>query len=51
MTGKLAIVIFYRLMDWDYKIPDQPLTSPKYTLAELDGKTLASMDIKTRITT
>lgn len=40
----------YKLADWDYKIPDQPSTSPQWSLSELDNYTLDEMDIKSRIT-
>lgn len=40
----------YKLSDWDYKVPDQPSTSPQWSLSELDNYTLDEMDIKSRIT-
>lgn len=40
----------YKLADWDYKVPDQPSTSPQWSLSELDNYTLDEMDIKSRIT-
>lgn len=44
-TASFVTIVFKKLRDWDYKIPSDPLGSPRYYLSELDSFTLSKMDI------
>lgn len=46
MLASFVTYKFVRLKEWDFKIPDQPSTSPRWFLYELDTKKLLDMDFK-----